>query len=371
MTGFTIGVTGHRRAAEQAEMLVKRGATVVVGSVMQSVPLDDIEATLAATKRILDDPVDCIVLTTGVGTRSWIGVTEIGGIDDDLRRAAVASLVLARGPKARSAAIGAGLDVTWQAPEETGAEIVRYLAELGVAGKRIAVQRDGGVDLPHSLATMIEALGAEVVEVPVYRWTLPDDVQPAKRLIGALLAGRLDAVTFTSAIAVDNLFELSPDEEAVAKALSGPGPGQGLAVAVGPVTADALVRHGCRHVIEPTRARLGAMVQAVVATLAERGRMLSHDGVTARVQGLAVAVEGRATATMTAREAHVLAVLLRRSPAVVAKSELIDTGSDNHAAEMTVTRLRVKLGPLGDGIVAIPRRGYRCVLEVADLPIAQ
>ena len=37
------------------------------------------------------------------------------------------------------------------------------------------------------------------VEVPVYRWQLPDDSQPALHLVEEACAGRLNAITFTSA----------------------------------------------------------------------------------------------------------------------------------------------------------------------------
>ena len=309
----------------------------------------------------MTDPADVVVLSTGVGTRSWMGVAELASLDDELRRASRTALVLARGPKARSAAIAAGIDVSWQAPGETGAEIVEHLEQLGVVGKRIAVQRDGGVDLPHSLAAMIRALGADVVEVPVYRWKLPDDVQPAQRLLAAVAAARIDAVTFTSAIAVDNFFELAPDEEALVAALAGPC----LAVTVGPVTADALRRHGVSRLVEPERARLGSMIQAVVAAFEGRARRLTYDGVTALWQGLALEVEGLAPVTLTAGEARVLHVLLERAPGVVPKPELAEPGTDAHAAEMAVTRLRSKLGPLGPAIWSVPRRGYRSALDIA------
>ena len=124
----------------------------------------------------------------------------------------------------------------------------------------------------------------------MYRWKLPDDVQPAHRLITAVCAGRVDALTFTSAIAVDNFFEIAPDEQAAIDALAGPC----LAVSVGPVTAESLRRHGVVRIVEPERARLGSMVQAVVGALGCRARLVDYDGRTAAWQGLALAVDGSA-----------------------------------------------------------------------------
>jgi uroporphyrinogen-III synthase len=366
LTGFTIGITGHRRATEQAEMLAKRGAEVLLGPVMRTVPLDDVDATIDATSALVSAPVDVIVLTTGVGTRSWLGVAESAGIDAELRRRAAEARVLARGPKARSAAIAGGLNVSWQAPGETAAEIVEHLRRLGVVGRRIGLQLDGGVDGPGSLTAAVRALGADVVAVPVYRWQFPDDVQPARRLLAAVTAGRIDAVTFTSAVAVGNMFELAADEGALVGAFAGPA----TAVAVGPVTARVLREHGVERVVEPERARLGAMVQAVVAELSGRRRVIAYRGYTATWQGSALAVEPPAgdgddePALLTSGESRLLATLLERAPAVVPKAALVDHGIDVHAAEVAVARLRTKLGPLGAGIRTVPRRGYRCELTV-------
>lgn len=365
LTGFTIGITGHRRAAEQAEMLTKRGADVLLGPVMQTVALDDADATMNATHAVVARPVDILVLTTGVGTRSWLGVAESGGLDGTLRAACADALVLARGPKARSAAIAGGLDVSWQAPGETSAEILEYVTTLGIAGKRVAVQRDGSVSGPGGLAAEMRDLGAEVIDVPVYRWQLPDDEAPARRLIAAIAAGRVDAVTFTSAVAVDNLFELTVELDEVLAAFAGPA----RAVAVGPITAQALRRHGVERVLEPERARLGAMVQALVAELSDLRCILSHGQAVATWQGSALLLPGAEPAVLTTGERRLLETLLERSPAVVSKGALVEPGSDVHAAEVAVARLRTKLGPLGAGIRTVPRRGYRCELTVRHEPV--
>ena len=339
-------------------MLTRRGAQVVHGPVMHTTLLHDSDATLRATEQALEAPPELVVLTTGIGTRSWFAAAESAGLDGRLREAGGAATVLARGPKARSAAIGAGLEVDWQAGDETSAEVLRHVATLDVAGRRVVVQRDGGDPV---LADGIRALGADVVDVPIYRWHLPEVTAPAVRLIDAACAGRLDAVTFTCAYAVANTFAIAPDPDALRAALAGPG----LAIAVGPVCAAALRRHGVERVVEPPRARLGAMVKALVAALEARHQVLRHEGAAVRWQGTALIDEatGR-VAALTPGEARVLDVLVARSPAVVPKAALVDDGVDTHAAEASVARLRAKLGPLGAAIRTIPRRGYVCSLRV-------
>ena len=335
-------------------MLARRGAQVVHGPVMRTSLLHDAEATRATTAAALSAPVDVIVLTTGIGTRSWFGVAESAGLDDALRRAGESALVLARGPKARSAALGNGLDVHWQAPGETSAELLAHLRERGVAGQRVVVQRDGGDPL---LADAIATLGADVVDVPVYRWQRPEDDAPALRLIETACAGRLHAVTFTCAYAVGSAFSIAPDPDALRSAFAA----GTLAVAVGPVTAAALRLRGVDAVVEPQRARLGAMVQALVAALSADHRVLRHGEHEVRWQGDLVG-----DVTLTAGEARVLTELVRRAPAVVPKGDLVEGDADDHAAEAAVARLRGKLGPLGEAIRVVPRRGYASALRVAS-----
>src|SRR5205085_10644383 len=130
---------------------------------------------------------------------------------------------------------------------------------------------------------------AEVIEIPVYRWTLPDDVAPALRLVDAACGGRLDAITFTAAPALHNLFQLADSRglsDDLRVALDGPV----LAMCVGPVYRDAALEHGVNSAEHPERARLGSMVQTLTTRLTERRRVVDVDGHRVVVQGSLVLV---------------------------------------------------------------------------------
>lgn len=356
LAGYRIGVTGDRRSDEQVELLERRGAQVVHGPVMRTDLLTDADATLAATEEALDGPVDVVVLTTGIGTRSWFGVAETAGLHDRLREACRLATVLARGPKARAAALTQGVAVHWEAPGETGAEVLERLRSNGVAGRRVLVQRDGGDPW---LADELRALGALVLDVPVYRWHQPTDPGPAVRLLDAVAAGDLHAVTFTCSYAVGSAFALASDAAALRAALCGPV----VPVAVGPVTAAALARHGVAGAVTPERARLGAMVHALVGALADRRRVLSFRGREICWQG-DLLVHDDGTARLTPGEARALRLLAERAPRVVAKQTLVADGAGIHAAEALVARLRGKLGPVAPALRTVPRRGYALDLHL-------
>lgn len=357
LAGFTVGITGHRRWQEQSELLTRRGARVVHGPTMATSLLGDLTVTSAATELVLRADVDVTIITTGIGIRSWFAAAESLGVDEPLRRALNRSVVVARGPKAQHAAHAAGLDVAWTAPGETNDEVLQRLAGDGLSGRRVVVQRDGGEPV---VAEAVRGLGAaDVVDVPVYEWHLPDDRHAARRLLDSACRGQLDAVTFTCSYAVHNAFALSDDPDALGAAFRR----EVLAVAVGPVTAQALDRHGVSDVVQPTRARLGSMVHALVGALAGRACTLALGPALLHWQGATLVDAAGAETDLTAGEVRLLRALVEQAPTVVAKEHLAVPGLDGHAVEAAVARLRTKLGPLGAGIRTVRRRGYACTLE--------
>lgn len=361
LVGWTVGVTADRRAEEQGELLARRGARVVVGPAIRTLPLGANEGLRAAIEAVVAAPPEVVVLTTGLGTRGWFEAADAVGLGDRLLGALGGAEVVARGPKAAGAAATIGLDVVWQAPGGTGREVVAHLAAAGVAGRRVAVQLDGGTGTP--VGDALRRLGAEVVDVPVYRWQLPDDPEPALRLIAAACDGRLDAVTFTAAPALHNLFRVAADAGRAASlrtALDGPV----ATVSIGPVCTESALALGVTPTVQPARHRLGAMVLALAdhAIATDRAATVHVDGRRVLLRAASVVVDGVAV-DLPQRERAVLAELLGRPGAVVAKDALLEriwggaSMADAHAVEAVVGRLRRRLvGHLG--VSAIARRGY-------------
>ncbi len=356
LAGYTVAVTAARRKEELGALLDRRGARVVYAPAIRIVPLSDDTELVAATRQVLSAPVDLVVATTGVGFRGWLEAAEAWDLPlvDHLGPARV----LARGPKARGAIRGAGLVDAWSPESESSAEVLEHLlsgAEGPLAGRRIAVQLHGD-PLPDLVAGLRDT-GAEVLTVPVYRWVLPEDVTPVRRLVGSVVAGAVDAVTFTSAPAAASLLQVADElgrrDELVAAMRD-----RVMAVAVGAVTAGPLEDAGV-PTRQPERARLGALAREVVARLPERDPVLRLGDLTLQVRGTAAVVDGRLVELAPGPMA-VLRALARRPGTVVARAELVGGlpgGGDEHAVEMAVTRLRAALGR---GVVeTVVKRGYR------------
>jgi uroporphyrinogen-III synthase len=264
LAGRTIAITADRRWSEQANLFTKRGATVLHGPTLRTVDLSADAALQQATEAVIAAPPDYLVATTGMGMRMWLEAADSRGRGLPLRAALAQSRVVARGAKSASAVKGAGFEVWWQAPTERMDDIIEHLRGVGVGNARIALQLfdPGG----HPSTSALGALAAELLEVPVYRWLLPEHPEPAHALIDAVVNGRVAAVTFTAQPAVYHLFRLAGTvgvKHALRRALNG----EVVCACVGPVCAEATRDEGITTAVWPDPPRLAAMVRLVCQRL--------------------------------------------------------------------------------------------------------
>lgn len=364
LAGWTVAVTADRRAAEQVAMLERRGASVLLGPVVQTMPLGPEAGLRAATQDLIDCPPDVLVANTGIGIRSWFASAWTWGLGDSLTDTLSAVEVLARGPKAAAAIVGEGLDVHWRAPAETLADVLAYLLVRPIYGTRIAVQLAGRLE-PWFTSALRDA-GAIVIELAVYESLLAAPSQQLQRLIGSIVGGEVDAITFTAAHAVSNLIALGAcDASHVSRRLAD---GSIVAACVGPVTAAAAREAGAASVIVAEPARLGSLVRALTQHFSGRARRLELSGVSVVIQGGRLEISGNEV-RLTRRERSLLEFLLDADGAVLSKANLAgvawDADVDEHTVEAAVNRLRRKLGPAAVALVTSNRRGYRLVTRCA------
>jgi len=360
LRGFTVAVTADRRSAEQIELFARRGARVLHGPTMATQYLDDEAALRIATQEVLARPPDAVIATTGIGLRAWFEAAQAWGLADPLLEILRSARVVARGVKAAAIARQWGLEVALQPASERLDDAVALLVAEGIAGQRVVVQEHGAPT--EVVSAELRAAGAEVVPVPVYRWRLPDDPGPALRLVDSVVAGEVDAVTFTSAPAVSNLFTLADLHDRGHKLRAAFNSGGVVAGCVGAVCAGAAVSEGVVEPIFPDVGRLGLLVRTVSDELVGRRVELALGDHTMVLQGTIAVLDGTPI-ELTTRDAAMLAVLAERPGAVVGKATLAHRlwgpGQDTHAVEVAVNRLRTRLGPAGGHLVTVRGRGYR------------
>jgi uroporphyrinogen-III synthase len=260
LQGMTIGVTAERRAAQQEDLLTKRGAHVLHGPTLRVFSLEADEVLRAATAEVIARPPDFLVASTGFGMRTWLATAASWGMDEALLDALRSARVANRGAKAASATVSFGLAEWYRAPHERLEELIARLSVEPLAGRRVVLQLHGAA-APGAVASLL-AGGAEVLEIDAYRLSLPVDPEPARHLIRAACASQVAAITFVSAPAVHNLFLLAAEvglADSLRRALNR----DVVAACVGPVCAEGANDEGVLSPLVPPRPRLVPMIQTL------------------------------------------------------------------------------------------------------------
>ncbi len=254
-----------------ADLIRKHGGEAVEAPALREVPIGGNPEAIAFADALVRDEFDLVVFLTGVGTKFLAQEIETRYPREEwvaaLRRARVAI----RGPKPLGPLRELGARIDLQAPEpNTWRDLLAALdAKIPVAGLRVAVQEYGQPN-PELIAGL-EARGAAVTQVPVYRWALPDDTGPLRRAIAAIAAGTIGAVVFTSAQQVIHLLEV-----AAAEGMEGPlreALGRSVIVgSVGPTTTETLKAQGLPVDIEPDHPKMGHLILALASRWRDIGK---------------------------------------------------------------------------------------------------
>ncbi|HKY75645.1 MAG TPA: uroporphyrinogen-III synthase [Acidimicrobiia bacterium] len=359
LAGWTVAVTAERRAREQVELLQRRDATVLLVPTVRAERVDD--ATLrSTTAALIERPPDLWVASSAAAVQGWIASAWSWGLGPSVIRTLSGATVLARGASTAGALIGEGLEVDWQAATDTLSGLLDRLTERGVTGQRVAVLLHGS-DMTW-FADALRQLGAEVTEVPVYRLSAakPEVGEPdpgLTRLRDAAALRELDAITFTSQAAARNLALRGGPELLDRLAAAGV-----ICACVGPLTARAALDGGLPGVVVAEPSRLGSMIGLLAEHLGRRGREFEMAGLPVRLQGARLAIDGRQV-RLTPRERTLLEAMAAAGGAVMSKRTLSQlawaTAVSEHTVEVTVNRLRAKLGPAAVALETSNRRGYR------------
>jgi len=261
--GLRVLVLESRRVREMASLVSTYGGQPVQAPSMREVPLESNTEALAFADALVRHEFDLVVLLTGVGTRALVQLVEqVRGTRDAFVAALAATRIVARGPK--PVAVLRELKITpWlTAPEpNTWRELLAALdgqrSELPLTGLRVAVQEYGASN--PSLLAGLEERGAVVTRVPVYQWALPEDLEPLRAGIRALVSGDIDVVMFTTATQVAHLRRVAVDmglEGALMEAF-----GRVFVASIGPTTSEELREQGMTIDFEPSHPKMGFLVR--------------------------------------------------------------------------------------------------------------
>jgi uroporphyrinogen-III synthase len=267
--GLRILSLESRRATEISRLIKTYGGDPFVVRAMREVPLESNAQALQFAERLMAGGFDLVVFLTGVGIRALLAIVETRYSRDKFVEALRQVRVAARGPKPAAVLKELGVPIAVTAPEpNTWRELLTAIeTEYGGLLKdfRVAVQ-EYGISNPELLEELAEQC-SEVMKVPVYQWDLPEDVQPLREAVTAIVKGGVDVVLFTTGVQVMHLFEIAlqmKSEDELRAGLQ-----QVVVGSIGPTTTGELRRHGVEPDFEPSHPKMGFLVNEA----AENARM--------------------------------------------------------------------------------------------------
>jgi uroporphyrinogen-III synthase len=256
-------VLESRRARELAAIVTSYGGRPIVAPSMREVPLESNTEAVAFADALVRGEFDLVVLLTGVGTRTLVDIVErVRGSREPFVEALRQTKVAARGPKPVAVLRELQVPVWLTAPEpNTWRELLAALDERGaafpLAGMRVAVQEYGASN--PDLLGALESRGARVTRVPVYQWMLPEDLEPLRQAIHAVVNGEIDVALFTTATQVVHLLKVADTMQmrgAVREGLR-----RIVIASIGPTTSEELRQQGIEVDMEPTHPKMGFLVR--------------------------------------------------------------------------------------------------------------
>jgi len=281
--GMEVVAFESRHATEMAALITRFGGVPRVAPALREAPLGEDAAVWTFGRELFAGRLDAVIFMTGVGTRRLIEVLETRHARDQIVPALAGITVVARGPKPVKVLRELQVPITITVPEpNTWREVLEELDEnprgFTLAGSRVAVQEYGVAN--ENFLAALKHRGAEVLRVPVYQWTLPQDLQPLREAVQSLVEGRAHVALFTNAAQVDHLLRVAAEDGAKERLLEALE--KVVVASVGPTCSETLVGHGIAIDLEPVHPKMGALVQET----AQRAKELLRKKLEVRSQKL-------------------------------------------------------------------------------------
>jgi uroporphyrinogen-III synthase len=248
-------------SSEMGSLIERHGGVPYSAPVMQEIYSEDSPEVRQLIVDACAGRVDALLLLTGVGTQALVQTAASMGREQEFLQSLEGVTVIARSPKPARVLRQHQIHIDLMPPEPyTSADLLASLGDLDLNGKTVAIQRYGGPN--NFLVQSLAERGAQVREVTLYTWGMPEDVTPVLGLIEDLILGKVDALAFTSQPQVGNLLAIAQEAdqtESLMQCLRGPV----VVASVGPVCSRRLREAELVVDVEPEHPHMGNLVLAV------------------------------------------------------------------------------------------------------------
>ena len=206
MKSKVVAILETRTGEHSGRLIARRGGIPMLAPALEEVPDVDPQAVAALLAQWRVDPFKIVIFQTGVGTRALFQATDAAGLTAELTALLNAATVVVRGPKpvGELNAREVRIDMRAATPftTETVLAAVSELPMQGAAGSGAALWRGKS-----TAARDFGRAGRRVWRrSPLTAGRLPADTRPLNRLLEALARSGVDAVVFTSAVQIHNLY---------------------------------------------------------------------------------------------------------------------------------------------------------------------
>jgi uroporphyrinogen-III synthase len=243
LAGKVVAVPEARQLDVLANLLERRGASVLRCPLIGIEDSPDEPAVVAWIERLITLPTDLVVFYTGEGVERLVKAARRAGRDADFVTALARTRKLTRGPKPKRALRALDLTAEYAATEPTTAGLVAAAQTITGPLRRVALQLYSE-EQDRQLVEHLEQRGIAVDCVAPYVYASAADDERVVGLINELGAGRVAAIAFTSKAQVQRLLELARRRQldGVLRA----GLERTTVAAIGPVVARKLANDGIR-----------------------------------------------------------------------------------------------------------------------------
>jgi uroporphyrinogen-III synthase len=250
-----------RRSAEVTTLITAFGGRPLVAPSLREIPLASNASALDFFRRLSDGGFDLVIFLTGAGAEALSAVARDANVDQELVTGLSRVKVVVRGPKSLGVMRRWNVPVWAAAPEpNTWHDVVSVIrGQIGerLDGLSIAVQEYGTTN--DELLADLRGRGADVTPVSIYKWALPENLEPLKQAVVSTARKEVDVSLFTTSMQLVHFcqiaLELGLEQEAHEGLLNS------LIASIGPTTSGEITRRGLRVDLEASHPKLGILVR--------------------------------------------------------------------------------------------------------------
>jgi uroporphyrinogen-III synthase len=261
LNGARVALLEARMAGELANLVQRHGGRPYCVPAVREAPLACGEQEAALIEGLAVGRFTVAVFQTGAGVKALLHEAERLGCLQDLLTSLRSTTTVCRGPKPSAVLKAHGLPVSISAGDPyTTAELLEAIAGLELAGRRVALLHYG--ERNPRLAEALLARGAQLEELCLYEWLLPEKLGPLRDLIQELIEGQVDAIAFTCQVQVRHLFHVAVEAgqaQTLAHALNT----RTIVASIGPNCSAALLAAGVTPHVVPAHPKMGPLIVAL------------------------------------------------------------------------------------------------------------